>query len=42
MVKKFGIDASRLTAVGKGPSQPLKPSNPFDPANRRVQFELKG
>ena len=41
LVQKYSIDASRLTAVGKGPSQPLNPANPFDPANRRVQFELK-
>ena len=41
LVQKYGIDASRLTALGKGPSQPLNPGNPFDPANRRVQFELK-
>jgi len=41
LVQKYGIDAARLTAIGKGPSQPLNPSNPFDPANRRVQFELK-
>ena len=41
LVQKYGIDAARLTAVGKGPSQPLNPANPFDPANRRVQFELK-
>ncbi len=41
LVQKYGIDGARLTAVGKGPSQPLNPGNPFDPANRRVQFELK-
>ncbi len=41
MISKYSIDASRLTAVGKGPSQPLSGSSPSDPNNRRVQFELK-
>jgi outer membrane protein OmpA-like peptidoglycan-associated protein len=32
-----GVDASRLMMVGKGMAEPVTP-DPFDPANRRVQF----
>ena len=42
LMQKYGLEGSRLTAVGKGPSQPLNGASPRDPSNRRVQFELKG
>jgi len=32
-----GVEASRLTLIGKGMAEPLT-SNRYDPANRRVQF----
>ncbi|MDE6390410.1 MAG: OmpA family protein, partial [Duncaniella sp.] len=35
---KEGIEASRLTAVGKGASEPIDPANPE--ANRRTEFEI--
>ncbi len=41
LINKYAIDGGRLTAVGKGPSQPLSGTKPTDPSNRRVQFELK-
>jgi outer membrane protein OmpA-like peptidoglycan-associated protein len=34
---KQGVEPSRLLLEGKGPTEPLT-ANPFDPANRRVQF----
>ncbi|HEY4044441.1 MAG TPA: OmpA family protein [Rhodopila sp.] len=34
---KLGIEPSRLILVGKGKTEPLT-ANPYDPANRRVQF----
>lgn len=37
LVQHMGVDAERLTIVGKGKSEPLV-ADPFDPANRRVQF----
>jgi outer membrane protein OmpA-like peptidoglycan-associated protein len=38
---KQGIDPSRLILVGKGMTEPLT-RNPYDPANRRVQFVRVG
>jgi OmpA-OmpF porin, OOP family len=38
---KLGIEPSRLELVGKGMAEPLT-SDPYDPANRRVQFVRKG
>jgi outer membrane protein OmpA-like peptidoglycan-associated protein len=35
-----GIDASRVTAMGKGESNP-RVANPYDPVNRRVEMRLK-
>lgn len=39
LVNKEGIDPSRLTAVGKGASEPIDPANPE--ANRRTEFVIK-
>lgn len=39
LVEKEGIDASRLTAVGKGSSEPIDTDNPR--ANRRTEFEIE-
>lgn len=38
LVNTEGIDASRLTAAGKGSSEPVDPNNPE--ANRRTEFEI--
>lgn len=38
LVNKEGIDASRLTAEGKGSSEPIDNGNPE--ANRRTEFEI--
>jgi outer membrane protein OmpA-like peptidoglycan-associated protein len=35
-----GIDASRVTAIGMGESNP-RVANPYDPVNRRVEMRLK-
>lgn len=37
LVDKFGIAGTDLVTVGYGKSKPKDPSNPMDPANRRVQ-----
>lgn len=38
---KQGIEPSRLMLIGKGMAEPITP-NPYDPANRRVQFVREG
>lgn len=40
LASRYGIAASRLTSLGKGPTEPLDPNNPFDAANRRVQVRV--
>ena len=42
IVDKSGMDAGRITAVGKGQSEPLKNLDPRDPKNRRVVFKVVG
>jgi outer membrane protein OmpA-like peptidoglycan-associated protein len=37
LIEKYGVDASRLEAVGYGESQLLDPTRPEDGVNRRVQ-----
>jgi outer membrane protein OmpA-like peptidoglycan-associated protein len=37
LVKTYGIDRSRLQAVGRGQTQPIDPADPANPANRRVE-----
>jgi len=38
LVTRYGIDPARLQAVGKGPTEPRNPGNPYGAENRRVQF----
>jgi outer membrane protein OmpA-like peptidoglycan-associated protein len=38
LVSNFKIAPDRLSAVGKGPDDPLDPANPASPVNRRVQI----
>lgn len=38
LVANYGIPASRLEAIGKGPDAPLDPANPASAVNRRVQI----
>lgn len=42
LVETFGIDPARLTAKGYGESKLLKPDNPSDAINRRVQVTNVG
>ena len=42
LVDRYGIDPDRLQPVGKGSSEPLRPSDPADAMNRRVQFRVAG
>ena len=42
LVDRYGIDPDRLQPVGKGASEPLRPSDPADAMNRRVQFRVAG
>lgn len=38
--EKAEVDGKRLVAVGKGPSEPMKNTDPRDPKNRRVVFKV--
>ncbi len=38
---KMGVEPSRLMLIGKGMAEPLT-QDPYDPANRRVQFVRVG
>ena len=38
LVTNHRVDHIRLQALGRGESQPLRGSDPFDPRNRRVEF----
>jgi OOP family OmpA-OmpF porin len=38
LVANYGIAATRLQAVGKGPDAPLDPADPASAVNRRVQI----
>ena len=40
--EKFGIEPSRVTALGLGKSQPFNAQNPFDSINRRVEIVRDG
>lgn len=37
-LKAQGVGAERMTAQGKGPSELLRPEQPFSPENRRVRI----
>ena len=37
LVRRFGIERGRLDVAGLGPTRPLNPDDPANPANRRVQ-----
>ena len=37
LVTAYGIDRSRLEAVGRGQTQPIDPADPANPINRRVE-----
>ncbi|CAH2602425.1 OmpA domain protein [Rhodovastum atsumiense] len=41
LVAQYGIAASRLSAVGKGPTRPLLQDDPANGANRRVEFRFR-
>ena len=38
LVKEAGVSSDRLSAVGKGQSEPIDPNNPLAPENRRVKL----
>lgn len=38
LLEAHGLDESRLRPIGKGDREPLNPSNPAAPENRRVTF----
>ncbi len=42
IVDKSGMDSGRISAVGKGQSEPLKNLDPRDSKNRRVVFKVVG
>jgi outer membrane protein OmpA-like peptidoglycan-associated protein len=42
LVQKHRIPSGRLTAVGKGKSEPADPRDPFSAANRRVRVVVEG
>jgi len=42
LITRYGVEPSRLMAVGKGPREPLNPASPYSPDNRRVQFRILG
>lgn len=42
LMTNYGIEPTRLQAVGKGPTEPLDASAPYNPENRRVQFRVIG
>ncbi len=42
IVDKSGMDSGRISAVGKGQTEPLKNLDPRDPKNRRVVFKVVG
>lgn len=41
LVNRYGIDAERLSTIGKGPSELQLPDDPTNPKNRRVEFKLR-
>lgn len=42
LMTNYGIEPTRLQAMGKGPTEPLDASAPYSPENRRVQFRVIG
>lgn len=40
LVEREGVDASRLTAIGLGASQPKNADDPYAPENRRTEFVI--
>lgn len=42
LMGQYGIEPTRLRAIGKGPSEPLDAANVMSAENRRVQFRLLG
>jgi outer membrane protein OmpA-like peptidoglycan-associated protein len=40
LVERMGIEPHRLLPIGKGQSEPMPGSQPWDGRNRRVQFGL--
>lgn len=42
LMSQYGIEPTRLRAIGKGPSEPLDTANAMSAENRRVQFRLLG
>ena len=41
LTDKEGIDAQRISAIGKGSAEPKDPENPNADVNRRTEFEIK-